>query len=144
MSAMDIGQIPLFAMLRSRMGYLSQREQVIAQNVANADTPGYAPRDLQVFRFDATSQARQASASGMQAVTQPGHMSAPDKGGRGAGVRSIKTKSSETTLNGNGVTLEEEMIKMTDARMSYEAAVGFYEKSINMLRMATRRPGSGA
>ena len=43
---MDIGDIPLFSMLRSRLGYLSERQKLIAQNVANSETPGYAPRDL--------------------------------------------------------------------------------------------------
>ena len=43
---MDISQIPLFAMLRGRLSYLSDRQKVIAENVANSDTPGYAPRDL--------------------------------------------------------------------------------------------------
>ena len=42
MPAMDLGDIPLFAMLKSRLGYLSDRQRVIAENVANADTPGYA------------------------------------------------------------------------------------------------------
>ena len=59
---MDLGDIPLFAMLRGRLGYLSQRQQVIAQNVANADTPGFTPTDLKPFTI-----ARPA-ASGQQAV----------------------------------------------------------------------------
>jgi len=41
---MTLDDIPLFAMLRGRLGYLSERERLIAQNVANADTPGYTPR----------------------------------------------------------------------------------------------------
>ncbi|MDB5453182.1 MAG: flgB, partial [Caulobacteraceae bacterium] len=57
--------------------------------------------------------------------------------------KSIKSERSETTLNGNGVTLEEEMMKMTDARMSYDAAIGFYQKSLGLLRMAARAPGRG-
>jgi flagellar basal-body rod protein FlgB len=45
---------PSFAMLKSRMGYLSQRQKVIAQNVANGDTPDYQPRDLKAYSFKAT------------------------------------------------------------------------------------------
>ena len=44
---MDVSDIPLFAMLKSKLSYTTQRQQVIAQNVANADTPGFAPRDLE-------------------------------------------------------------------------------------------------
>ena len=54
MSGMGPDDIPLFAMLKSRMGYLSQRQKVIAQNVANADTPGYRPSDLKPYSFQAS------------------------------------------------------------------------------------------
>jgi flagellar basal-body rod protein FlgB len=47
-------------------------------------------------------------------------------------------------MDGNGVVLEDEMIKMTDARMNYDAAIGFYQKSLGMLRTAIRAPGRGA
>ena len=55
----------------------------------------------------------------------------------------MKIKDTETTLDGNSVVLEEEMMKMTDARMNYDAAISFYQKSLGLLRMATRRPGAG-
>ena len=45
---MELGDIPLFAMLKSRLGYLSDRQRVIAENVANANTPGYQARDLKI------------------------------------------------------------------------------------------------
>ncbi len=147
MPGMDIADIPIFAMLRSRMGYLAQRQRVIAENVANADTPGFAPHDLKAFSFQARVQAA-ASASavapaGTMAVTQRGHMQAPGTGqGLAAGVKSVKTNDSEVTLSGNGVVLEEEMMKMTQARMDYDAAVSFYQKSLDMLKLATRRPGA--
>ena len=46
---MTLDDIPVFAMLRNRLGYLADRQQMIAQNVANSDTPGYTPRDLRPF-----------------------------------------------------------------------------------------------
>ena len=57
--------------------------------------------------------------------------------------KAVKTPDSETTLNGNAVVLEEEMMKLGDARMNYDAAIGFYQKSLNLLRLATRPPGRG-
>ncbi len=148
MIAMDIADIPIFAMLRSRLGYLSQRQRVIAENVANADTPGYSPHDLKSFSFHAKMQgvasAVAATPAGTMAATQPGHMQAPGAGkGLAAGVKSVKTQDSETTLDGNGVVLEEEMMKLTQARMDYDAAVGFYQKSLDMLKLAVRKPGAG-
>jgi flagellar basal-body rod protein FlgB len=143
--------IPLFAMLKSRMGYLSERQKVIAQNVANGDTPDYQPRDLKAYTFQASLAA--------QATGQPyrgGPVSTPASGGvqmiatsaahmapsRPASVwRSPEGHDTETTLDGNSVTLEDQMLKMTDARMNYQAAVSFYQKSMAMLKTSIRRPG---
>lgn len=138
---MDITDIPLFQMLRGRMGFLSERQRLIAQNVANAETPGYRPQDLKPFNFDARVQ--QAQAAGAMAVTQAGHMQLAGGVNSVPGMRlkAKKTPDSETTLDGNQVVLEEEMMKMSDARMNYDAAIGFYQKSLNLLRMAARAPG---
>lgn len=136
---MNLSEIPLFNMLRGRLGYLSERERVIAQNVANSDTPKYAPSDLKPFSFDARLQAALPMT---QATTNAAHMVAPSaKRGPGAAYKSVKKPDSETTLDGNSVVLEEQMIKMTEARMNYDAAIGFYQKSLNMLRMAAKAPG---
>jgi len=138
---MDLSNIPLFAMLKSRMGYLSHRQRVIAENVANANTPGYAPHDLKAFSFQAKLAAN--AGPGVMAVTEPGHMTPPHAAAGGAVVHEVKTRDSETTLDGNSVVLEEEMMKMSQARMDYDTAVGFYQKALNMIQLATRAPGHG-
>jgi len=141
---MDLANIPLFAMLRGRMGYLSQRQQLIAENVANADTPGFAPRDLKPFSFQAqlNAQAGQPAPAGVMAVTAPGHMEPPGAGHTPA-AQMVITKDSETKLDGNSVVLEEEMMKMGQARIEYDAAITFYQKSLSLIRLAARAPGRG-
>jgi flagellar basal-body rod protein FlgB len=142
---MNLAEIPLFNMLRGRLGYLSERERVIAQNVANSDTPGFRSSDLKPFTFHVQAQGvAMTPAPTTQAVTQAGHMQMPNppkKSGPGGPFKTTKTQSSETTLDGNSVVLEEEMLKMSDARMNYDAAIGFYQKSLGLLRMAARAPG---
>ncbi|MBC7669603.1 MAG: flagellar basal body rod protein FlgB [Gemmatimonadaceae bacterium] len=143
--------IPLFSMLKSRLSYLSERQKVIAQNVANADTPDYQPRDLKAYSFKATLDQQATGqpyrggpvaqpAGGVQMIaTSAAHM-APTKP---ANIwRAPEGPDTETTLDGNSVTLEDQMLKMTDARMNYDAAVSFYQKSMALLRTSTRRPGS--
>jgi flagellar basal-body rod protein FlgB len=136
---MDLGGIPLFSMLRERLGYLSERQRVIAENVSNSDTPGFTPSDMKPFTVHTGAAAPLAMAK-TQAVTQPGHMAAPGASRR-TSYKPVRGRDSETTLDGNSVVLEEEMLKMADARMSYDAAIGFYQKSLNMLRLAVRAPG---
>lgn len=136
---MDLSGIPLFAMLKSRLGYLSDRQRVISENVSNSDTPGYGARDLKPFSFEA--KMKMVATAGVQAATQPNHMTAP--AGQTRVIRSRPAHGSETTLDGNSVVLEEEMLKMTEARMNYDAAIGFYQKSLGLLRLAARAPGRG-
>jgi flagellar basal-body rod protein FlgB len=149
MGIMSVGDLPILAMLKSRLGYLSDRQRVIAENVANADTPSYSARDLKPFSFQAHVQAAgaastpgMAGSAGPMAVTQPGHMQ-PKSAGKGlaAAFKVAKSPDSEETLDGNGVVLEDEMVKLTNARMDYDAAVGLYQQSLGMLKTAIRKPG---
>ncbi len=55
---------------------------------------------------------------------------------------SMTSPDSETTLDGNSVVVEEQMLRMAESRMAHDAAIGFYQKSLNMLRMAARKPGA--
>lgn len=142
MFPMNLAEIPLFAMLRGRLGHLSERQKVIAQNVANAETPGYVAQDIKPFQ--AQMRAQGAVGAPTMAATQAGHMvPKTERRGAGAAYKPVAAPGSEITLNGNAVVLEEEMMKMSDARMNYDAAIGFYQKSMGILRMATRAPGRG-
>lgn len=144
---MVIDDIPLLGMIRGRLGYLNQRQQVIAQNVANADTPGFIAKDLKPFSFHMRAHAPQVPAVGQSALPSLGPgapnilKSAASSSSAGARWTSSSAPDSETTIDGNQVVLEEQMMKMTDARMNYDAAIGFYQKSLQLLRMAARAPG---
>lgn len=136
---MDISQIPLISLLRSRLGYLSQRQQVIAQNVANADTPGYLPSDLKPFTVKTPGQP--AAGALIPVMTASGHMLPPHmSAGAAAGLKPVITRDSETRLDGNSVVLEEEMMKLSDARTNYQAAIDFYQQSLNMIKTAAQAP----
>lgn len=149
---MNIGDIPLFSMLRNRLGYLSDRQNIIAENVANADTPGYVARDMKPFSFDTALKGQTSSSLSMTAPagmamvqparTNPVHLAgASPKGGQQTYGKAATGADSETTLDGNAVVLEDQMIKMTETRMEYDAAISFYQKSMGLLRMAARAPG---
>ena len=69
-------------------------------------------------------------------------MAVASSNGPVARFTSNASPDSETTLDGNSVVVEEQMLKMAESRMAYDAAIGFYTKSMQMLRMAAKKPGA--
>jgi flagellar basal-body rod protein FlgB len=144
---MNLEEIPLFSMLKGRLSYLGQRQNVIATNIANSDTPGFAPKDMKPFVVDmkgavTTTAIPMIPVHGTSVrgptITSPAHMTTK----RSMTIANPKgAPDSEITLDGNGVVLEEQSMKLIEARMDYEAAIGFYQKSLGLLRMAARAPG---
>jgi flagellar basal-body rod protein FlgC len=138
MFRMDLSQIPLFAMLRGRLGYLSERQQVIAQNVANSDTPRFQPKDLKPFSFQAQVQNQATSAA---SVTHPGHIPlGRAQGGLTSGWNPIVQRDFKSTYEpGNpgadaqGYVKEPnvdpliEALDMKEAQRAYEANLNVIE-----------------
>jgi flagellar basal-body rod protein FlgB len=140
-----LDDIPLFAMLKGRMNYFSARQRVIAENVANSDTPGFTPRDIAAPSFEQAMRAARSgpgghAGAGGLARTNPAHIAGP-AGGQASPFTPERAPDSETRQDGNSVVLEEEMLKMAESRMNYDAAISFYQKSLNLLRMAARATG---
>jgi flagellar basal-body rod protein FlgB len=125
-------------MLKGRLSYLDQRQQVIAQNVANSDTPGYTPNDLKPFTLQ---QASGASLGLAMSPVRTSTMHLPGIHQTATAWGPQATPDSETRLDGNKVVLEEEMMKMQDARLNYNTALGLYQKSLSLIQMALRAPG---
>lgn len=137
MASQDIG---LLSALQQRMGWLNDRQKVVAQNVANASTPGFKPRDLTPQDFGALV-AGESDTSGNLGLTLTSSMHMAVDDGPSRHAREVVSPDSETTMDGNSVVLEEQMLKMAESRMQFQAAVSFYEKSLAMVRMAARAPG---
>ncbi len=136
---MDLDQIPLLAALKGKLGYDTARQRVIAQNVANADTPDFAPSDLGAFTVKEASGGALAMAPVAAARTNAAHISPPKAAP--SVWKPHNAPDSEARLDGNQVVLEEQMMKMTEARMDYDAAVSLYQQSLGLLKLAIRRPG---
>jgi len=138
--------VSLLTLLRENLRYNSDRQRVIANNVANANTPGYTPQDIPQSEFEqaleARMQSRRTTAGGLSMRTSASGHIAPS--GSSLSARSWSTSDapdSETTVNGNSVVLEEQMVRAQETRMRYESALSLYQKSIGLLRMAVRPPG---
>jgi len=133
---MGFSDLPLLAQIKGRMSWLDARQNLVAQNVANADTPGYVGRDLKAPTDFA--QALREGGGLKMARTSAAHL--PSRTEAGARFSSEKAPDSETTLDGNAVVVEEQMLKMAESRMAYDAAIGLYTKSMAMLRLAAKKP----
>ncbi|VAW23626.1 Flagellar basal-body rod protein FlgB [hydrothermal vent metagenome] len=133
---MGIGNLPIFQAIKSKMEWNQSRQKLLAENVANADTPGYRGRDLVKFDFESALKG-QAGGSIATVTTNARHIAARNTSGAGGSKFSVQ--SYEITPNGNGVTLEDEMMKVAANQMDYQAATSLYSRSIKLLRTALGR-----
>jgi flagellar basal-body rod protein FlgB len=126
-----ITDLPLFSMLRTRMHWHQERQRLLAENVANADTPNYRPQDLAPLQFD---RARTGVASLTLDRTSDTHVSG-FAGGSGR-FESAKQGNYEVRPAGNAVNLEDEMIKAAANQMDYQAATTLYSRSLGLIKTA--------
>ena len=128
---MELSKISLFALMNKNMSYLNSRQDVLSQNVANANTPGYKAKDLKEIDF---AEMLTPSASGLS-VTDPRHISGVT-GSAGGNFGSEVSPTYEVTPTGNQVVLEEEVMKISKTTMEYQQTSGIYRKMLSMLKMA--------
>jgi len=134
---MDLKGLKLFSSLHRKMSWLTDRQKILAENLANANTPGYRARDLKELRFSETL-VRHSGARAEMVRTHPNHMKPPSSA---LGGEIYEVRSSETKRNGNAVELERELAKVAEVQMEYSTAVNLYRKHVSMLRTALGRSG---
>ena len=128
---LDIGLVRLAGALAS---HASLRQSLIAENVANADTPGYRARDVRPFdeifgqgAFDATQMR----------ATRDGHI------GHGSSQTPYApeelSKLGAAAPNGNTVSLEDQLVRSAEVQHSHDMALGIYKTSIDILRTSLGR-----
>lgn len=128
---MNLPDVPLLSMLRERMTWLNKRQDLLSQNVANADTPGYVARDLKPQDFD--EMMRSSQTAGRLMTTNSRHIAIAQST---SSFEEEKTPGQEYTKTGTGVSLEEEMIKVADTQAQFQAAANLYSKAMTLMRTA--------
>ncbi len=127
---MDPTDIGLFSLAERRMHWLDQRQSVLAQNIANSNTPGFKARDLPSF---ASALADQGVA--MQ-PTNPMHMQ-----GSSAVLAGREQPSNGKAPNGNTVAMEEQLGKIAETSSSQELVTNLYHKYKSMFEIVLGRSG---
>ncbi len=126
--------LAIFTTLKTKMQWHQSRQQVLAENIANADTPGYMARDLRKPDFDAMVERVRTDAVAVGRTNArhfAGGQIGPDRK-----FRETEKPDWEITPSGNGVVLEEQMMKMTANQMEYQSAASLYAKSVSLLKIA--------
>lgn len=132
---MALTDIPILSMLRTRLDWAQERQRVLAENVANSDTPNYRARDLVAPKFDEQPSIASMPVAGVTLVrTESGHL-----GGVGMSRSAFRAEAKggyELRPTGNAVNIEEEMMKVAANQMDYQAATALYTRSLNLLKTA--------
>jgi flagellar basal-body rod protein FlgB len=134
--SMDLSKIPLFEAMSKRMAWLSERQTVLAENVANADMPGYVARDLKPpdFRSMVSKSVQQVSLL----TTQPGHIAVKSETMSTAET----TNTTEPSLSGNRVSLEDEMMKVSQTANDFALTSTLYRANIGLIKAVLGRSSS--
>ena len=130
---MNLASMDVFRMAGQKMGWITERQAVLANNIANADTPKYRSRDLKSLDFsrmlDDAPQMRVAR-------TTSGHIMG--SAGR-SDFRTVRERSGEVyevNPNDNTVIMEEQLMKVSESTMQYKLATNIYSKNLSMLKLA--------
>jgi flagellar basal-body rod protein FlgB len=137
---------PLLDGITRSMKHLSERQRVIAENIANSETPRFKAREVNAPDFSALLEA-QGGQRGAPRVARPRiHLTA---GMAAMGARPPQAASdiimdrqtSETKPDGNNVTLEEQLLKMGGVQADFATMTNLYRKQMGLLKTALGRGG---
>ena len=132
---MSLQDIPLFSALTERMKWLTARQKVLSQNIANSDTPNYQAKDLKPQKFK-DMLARPEETGVRLASTNANHIELEKK----SDFKTNRNKDPyEVTPTGNGVVLEEQMMNLAETQIQYQMTTSLYKKHLSMLKTALGR-----
>ncbi|MGI9383157.1 MAG: flagellar basal body rod protein FlgB [Methyloligellaceae bacterium] len=134
---MALGDLKLFSFLKTKMQWHQARQRVLAENVANADTPRYRPNDLKPVPFE-SGLAVSGLGSVLPARTNVAHIKGAAMQSEGA-FKASRGTGWEVTPAGNAVVLEEQMIKVSENQFDFQMASTLYSRSMGLLRTAVGR-----
>lgn len=123
--------IELFQSAGAMAQHAGRRQAVVAQNIANADTPNFQALEMSSFR-----DLYQDKGPGQMRATRDLHIGAT--GGQ-MGRTEISVSGSEPAPNGNSVSLEDEMLRSVDVSREHSRALAIYKHGLTVLRSTLGR-----
>jgi flagellar basal-body rod protein FlgB len=132
---MDLDKLAIFKMAKMRLDWAAQRQKVLSQNIANADTPNYKAQDLKKLDFKNLALSEEKKVKMVR--TSAGHMTSglPD----GGPYREVTERYPyESSADGNEVILEEQMANLGETKSQYNMTLDLVKKHLDMIKIATR------
>ncbi|MES2269493.1 MAG: flagellar basal body rod protein FlgB [Pseudomonadota bacterium] len=137
---MPVSTPPLLAGIGQAMKNLSERQRVIAQNIANSETPGFKARDVNAPNFSSLlSEAADGPSVVRPRIVLTSGMSALGARQPMAGNIVMDADTSETKPNGNNVALEDQLLKMGQIQADFATMTSLYRKQMGLLKSAIGR-----
>ena len=134
---MDLKNLSVFNMAKQNMQYLTARQQVIAENIANASTPGYLARDVQKPTFE---QELTGSSAFKMNTTNPKHIQGTlSQNQQGSYVVYTPQPSEALTIDGNGVILEQQMNEASKVSSEYKRMITIFNKYKSLMQIASTK-----
>ena len=138
---MDYANVPLFSVMKAKMSYLSQKQEVLAQNIANADTPDYRAKDVVEPDFKRMAQGLQsASSHKLSMTTTHGAHTTGNTNSSVSYSMAQRDSTYELNPNGNNIVIEEEMMRVAENQAEYQKVLSLYRKTVDMFKTAIGRP----
>ena len=126
----------LFQLISARMSWQSQRQVALSQNIANADTPDYRPKDLRAADFARLVEGIAGRPGGLPMKhTARAHLDGAPLARIGLSGRAQAT-TYEVAPDGNGVVLEEQSTKAAETALDFQLTSNLYRKYLGMVRVA--------
>jgi flagellar basal-body rod protein FlgB len=125
-----MAETDLFGLAERRLAWLDKRQGLLAQNIANADTPHYQPRDLKPF----TLQLERAQVRMAPVQTSPLHLAGVE-----VDAADARATEGEQAISGNQVQIERELTKVANTDASQELVSELYKKYLGLYRTAIGR-----
>ena len=132
---MSMTDLPVLQAIKGKLRFHETRQKVLAENVANAETPGYRARDIKAPDFFRMAVEGEGNEGVSTVLTNPMHIAGPliDNS---APFRPEKVGGYEVTPDGNAVSLEDQMMKVTGNQMDFQTVTSLYQRSIGLLKTA--------
>lgn len=137
-------RITILDMAQSLARHSAVRQNLITENIANADTPRYRARDVQPFAEIYQAPGGDAPRGAFEpAATRPGHSGQETRASGTAGLGSLEvreiTRIGAASSNGNTVAIEDQMIRGSQTKAGHDMALAIMRTSMNILRATLGR-----